>query len=202
MPAQEWIPVPDVAEQIDELLLDDLDLISELTHPLRSRIVHQLRHPHSVAELAAALEVPVTRLYHHIRRLEEIGMISVVATRQAGARTEHRFRNVAVDYRIDDRVMTSSDPDTFARTVGSLFDIARTQFQREVEVGALSPESVHGRATVVFNEYTFDQQRRGEFLERLHALMEEYAPTGETTDEATATDDRWRLFIAGFPLTD
>jgi DNA-binding transcriptional ArsR family regulator len=198
MSAHEWSPVPDAAEQIDEMLLDDLDLISELTHPLRSRIVHQLRQPYSVGELAEALEVPVTRLYHHIRRLEEIGMISVVATRQAGARTDHRYRNVAVDYRLDDRVMASSDPGTFARTVGSLFDVARTQFQREVEVGALSPESVHGRATVVFNEYTFDQQRRGEFLGRLQALMEEYSQNDETTD----TGDRWRLFIAGFPLTD
>jgi DNA-binding transcriptional ArsR family regulator len=198
MPAQEWIPVPDVAEQIDEMLLDDLDLISELTHPLRSRIVHQLQQPYSVAELAAALEVPVTRLYHHIRRLEEIGMISVVATRKAGARTEHRYRNVAVDYRLDDRVMASSDPDTFARTVGSLFDVARTQFQREVEIGALSPETLRGQATVIFSEFTFDQRQRAEFLDRLHALLAEYARTDETAD----TGDRWRLFIAGFPLTD
>lgn len=198
MPAQEWIPVPDAAEQIDEMLLDDLDLIAELTHPLRSRIVHQLRRPHSVAELAEALDVPVTRLYHHIRRLEEIGMISVVATRQAGARTEHRYRNVAVDYRLDDRVMAASDPGTFARTVGSLFDVARTEFQREVEVGALSPDSVHGRAAVVFNEYALDERRRVEFLDRLNSLLEEYKQPDQTVD----VDQRWRLFLAGFPLTE
>lgn len=44
---QEWIPVPDAPEQIEEMLLDDLDLISELTHPLRSRVLHRLRQPHS-----------------------------------------------------------------------------------------------------------------------------------------------------------
>ncbi len=198
MPAQEWIPVPDVPDQIDEMLLDDLDLIEDLTHPLRGRIIHRLRHPHSVAELAAALEVPVTRLYHHINRLEEIGMISVVATRQAGARTEHRYRNVALDYRLDDTVLAASDPDTVARAIGSLFDVARTEFQHEVEAGALSPDTARGQATFRISEFSFDRRQRAEFLDRLHALLEEYAQADETTD----IGNRWRLFVAGFPLTD
>lgn len=198
MPTQEWTPVPDVPEQIEEMLLDDLDLIGELTHPLRSRIVHQLRQPHSVAELAEALGVPVTRLYHHIKRLEEINMISVVATRQAGARTERRYRNVALGYRLDDKVSAATDPSTFARAVGSLFDIARTEFQREVDIGALTPDRVSGRATISFNQYSLDEQQLGEFLERLHALLEDYG----RVDETTGPDNRWRLFLAGFPLSD
>ncbi len=198
MPDQEWIPVPDVPEQIEEILLTDLDLITELTHPLRSRVLHRLRQPHSVAELAESLGVPVTRLYHHINRLEEIGMISVVATRRAGARTEHRYRNAAHDFRLDDKVIAAADTATFGRAIGSLFDVARTEFQREVEIGALSPERVHGRASIVFSEFSFDDDTLPKFLDRLHALLQEYSKI----DEATTSDNRWRLFVAGFPLTD
>lgn len=198
MPDQEWIPVPDAPEQVEEMLLDDLDLITELTHPLRSRVLHRLQQPHSVAELAESLAVPVTRLYHHIRRLEQTGMISVVATRRAGARTEHRYRNAARDFRLDAKVIAATDAATFGQTIGSLFDVARTEFQREVEIGALSPERVHGRASVVFSEFSFDDDTLPEFLGRLHDLIAEYAKI----DEATTSDNRWRLFLAGFPLTD
>ena len=198
MPTAEWIPVPDVPDQIDEMLFDDLDLIQELTHTVRGRVLHLLRQPHSVAELAEALDVPVTRLYHHIKRLEQLGVISIVATRQIGARTERRYRNVAFGYRLDDKVLTATDPGTFARAIGSLFDIARTEFQREVDIGALTPERVSGRATIGFNEFALDEQQLGEFLDRLHALLEEYGRVDETTD----TGHRWRLFLAGFPLTE
>ncbi len=181
------------------MLLDDLDLIDELTHPLRSRILHRLQRPHSVAELAEALDVPVTRLYHHIRRLEEIGMISVVATRQAGARTEHRYRNVALDYRLDRTVFESSEPETFSRAIGSLFDVARTEFQREVEVGALTQASVPGRATSQLQRVRPSTSTTvTEFLKRLHDLSLEF---GKVDPEAEP-GGRWRLFIAGFPLTD
>ena len=47
----EWLPLPDVPERIDELVIDDLDLIAELTHPTRSALIHRLRTPHSAAEL-------------------------------------------------------------------------------------------------------------------------------------------------------
>ena len=202
MPDQDWIPVPDAPEQIEEMLLDDLDLIGELTHPLRSRVLHRLRRPHSVGELAESLEVPITRLYHHINRLEEIGMISVVATRRPGARTEHRYRNAAPDFRLDDKVIGATDAATFARTVGSLFDVTKTEILREIEVGGLSPERVHGRASIAFSEFSLDDDTLAEFLDRLHALLAEYSKTDEQTDEQTDSYNRWRLFLAGFPLTD
>lgn len=199
MPDDDWIPTAEAPEQLDLMLLDDLDLIGEVTHPLRSRIIHRLRQPHSVAELAESLDVPVTRLYHHIKRLEEIGIISVVATRQAGARTERRYRNAAVDYRLDDSVLTSTDIDTFGRAVSSLFDVARTEFQREVELGALSPDNVRGQATLGLMQLELDDERRAELLDRLHALLREYQDP-ELTDAAPGS--QWRLFLAGFPLSD
>jgi DNA-binding transcriptional ArsR family regulator len=198
MSEPDWIPVPNAPEQLDELLIDDLELIGDITHPLRGRIIHRLREPHSVAELAASLDVPTTRLYHHIKRLEEIGMISVVATRRAGVVTERQYRNTALDFRIDDKVITSTDAETFGRAISSLFDVARTEFQREVELGALLPGTVRGRATIGLLELDLADEHRGEFTGRLHALIDEYKGDGR----AALPGNRWRLFLAGFPLTD
>jgi DNA-binding transcriptional ArsR family regulator len=197
MAENDWIPVPDAPEQLDELLFDDLDMIGEVTHPLRSRIIHRLRKPHSVAELAASLDMPATRLYHHIKRLQEIGIISVIATRRAGVVTERQYRNTARDFRLTDDVLTSIDAATFSRAISSLFDVARSEFQREVEIGALLPDTLSGNATVGLVQLSLDDRERAEFVDRLQALIAEYQAT-----DHDAPETRWRLFLAGFPLSE
>ncbi len=56
-----WTPVPDCGEPADRYMLQDLDLISEVTHPVRGLVLRRLRQPLTVAELAALLDVPITR---------------------------------------------------------------------------------------------------------------------------------------------
>ncbi len=193
---ENWVPVPGAPEMVDEKLFANLDIIDEVTHPLRGRIVYHLRQPHSVAELAANLDVPVTRLYHHIKRLEELGMIAVVATRRAGVVTERQYRNVARDFRIDQQILRSADPETIARVIGSVFDIARADFQREVRSGALVPGEVTGRAEINFSELTLSEEHLVDFVGRMQQLFAEFAQLDDIEGI------RFRLLVAGFPLTD
>jgi DNA-binding transcriptional ArsR family regulator len=192
----DWVPLPGVPEMLDEVLLDDVKLIGELTHPLRSRILHRLRQPRSVAELATDLEVPVTRLYHHIKHLEESGFIGVVATRRAAIVTERRYRNLARDFTLDSSVLAATDPDTLAQSIGSVFDVARTEFQREVRSQTLIPNDLQGRAAINFSEFTLSDEHLVEFVAAMRALLEKYS--GFDTPDGT----RFRLLVAGFPLTE
>lgn len=192
----DWVPVPDAPEMIDEMLLQDFDMIDEMTHPMRSRILNRLRQPRSVAEVAAELDVPVTRLYHHVKRLEELGLITVVATRRAAVVTERQYRNVAREFRVDREVIAAADPDTLGRAVGSAFDVARTEFQREVSNGALAAGDLEGRAAINFSEFTLSDEQLTDFLARMRQLFEEFAALD-------ASDGiRFRLLVAGFPLSD
>jgi DNA-binding transcriptional ArsR family regulator len=192
----DWVPLPGVPEMLDEVLLDDVKLIGELTHPLRSRILHRLRQPRSVAELATDLEVPVTRLYHHIKHLEESGFIGVVATRRAAIVTERRYRNLARDFTLDSSVLAATDPDTLAQSIGSVFDVARTEFQREVRSQTLIPNDLQGRAAINFSEFTLSDEHLVEFVAAMRGLLEKYS------EFDTPDGTRFRLLVAGFPLTD
>ena len=192
----DWVPVPDAPEMIDEMLLQDFEMIDEMTHPMRSRILNRLRQPRSVAEVAAELDVPVTRLYHHVKRLEELGLIAVVATRRAAVVTERQYRNVAREFRVDREVIATADPDTLGQAIGSVFDVARTEFQREVSNGALAAGDLEGRAAINFSEFTLSDEQLTDFLARMRQLFEEFAALD-------ASDGiRFRLLIAGFPLSD
>lgn len=195
-----WLPLDDAPPLLDELVVDDLSLVAEVTHPLRSRILHRLHTPQSAAELAAVLEVPVTRLYHHLHRLRALGLIVVVATRRSGARTEQRYRLRARSFRIDPDLTTHSQAD-IERTTLSLFDVVRTELQREFDLGALDPHALRDHSTLGMSTLLLTEEQRAELQRRLSALIAEFGDH-EALDPAAPGVQRVRLLAALFTLSD
>ncbi len=197
----DWHPLPDVPERIDELVIDDLDLIAELTHPTRSALIHRLRTPHSAAELAARLDVPVTRLYHHLNRLEELGIITVVATRRSGSKTERRYRNVAKGFRVDASVARDRSPEAVGAVIGALFDITKHDMQRELTLGTLDPDALEDDAAFALLGLSLRSDQHAAFVRRLHEVIDEF--TGmDAGNELDPDARRVRLLVAGFPITE
>ena len=82
------------------------------------------------------------------------------------------------------------------QAIGSVFDVTRTEFQREVSNGALAAGDLEGRAAINFSEFTLSDEQLTDFLARMRQLFEEFAALD-------ASDGiRFRLLIAGFPLSD
>jgi len=194
----DWTPVADAPEPIDELVLHDLALVDELTHPVRSQLLHRLRHPHSAAELADALAVPVTRLYHHLNRLEEIGLIAVVATRRSGAKTERRYQATARSVRVDRDAIAGKPPVAVGQALGVLFDVAKAELRHEVETGAIDPETLQHSGGLALVELSLSPERRNQFVERMQSLVKELL-TEQSDDDPNAI--RYRVLVAGFPLS-
>src|SRR5919112_744906 len=68
-----------------ERLISDAETLKAISDPLRLKIleamVARVGEPWSVKELAAALDVPQTRLYHHVELLLERDLIRVAGQR-------------------------------------------------------------------------------------------------------------------------
>jgi len=197
----DWTATAHADDFPDELLLHDLTVLDEIANPLRSALLFRLRRPQSAAELATAMDVPVTRLYHHLNRLTELGLIHVVATRRSGAKTERRYRTVASGFRLDPSIVESVDSGDFARTLGSLFDLAKHEMLGEFASGALSPSTMRGMSTFGLNELILTPDQRHEFVQKLGALIEEYITLDAVPDDAASDVHRFRVFVAGFPVT-
>ena len=187
---------------LDELVLDDLDTLGEITHVVRGPIFRRLRTPRSAAELAAEMDVPVTRLYHHLNALEARGLIRVVATRRVGAVTERRYQVVARSLRLDDDTYRDLDPRELAQAFGGLFDVAKLGLQREVEAEVFRTDSERDSALLLLNQLRLDPARQGELVRRLTALIDEFSTDGPdaTADGADDRGDRFALFIAAHPI--
>lgn len=190
-----WEPI-DGVEQAQSAVIDDLDLLPDLTHPVRGMLLRRLREPRSVAELAELMDVPVTRLYHHVNRLESLGLIQVVATRKVAAVTERRYQGSARSYRLGDGVIEAADPRELAQALGALFDTAKLSLQRQVEAGQL-PDP--GRHVLSLLDVRLTPERFAALVERITAIVEELA--GGAGDDDPGAEDV-TVFLTAFPDPD
>jgi DNA-binding transcriptional ArsR family regulator len=197
----EWTPIDGADTLGEELVLDDLDVIGEVTHPIRSALLHRLKSPHSAAELAAEMQVPVTRLYHHLNRLEQRGLIRVVATRRSGAKTERRYRVATRGMRVDPEAARGRSPQEVSAAIGTLFDVAKSELRHEIESGAIDPERIEDTAVIGFLGLSLTEQQHATFVDRLRAIVDELTrlDEGNALDPETA---RFRVMLAGFPISD
>jgi predicted ArsR family transcriptional regulator len=184
-------PLPALAE------LDSTDKLDELMHRVRGPLLRHLRTPHSAAELAAELDVPVTRLYHHLKVLESAGFIEVVATRRVGAALERRYRAIARGFRVGPEAVR--DAGDLARALASVLDSTRSDLVAAVESGAIDAhgglEAADLDVAIWSLRLRLGQQDRAELVERMEAVLAEFRERSIDT----ADGGEFAVFAITFP---
>jgi DNA-binding transcriptional ArsR family regulator len=191
-----WETLPGCESPAEQMDLDDLDLLAEATHPMRGAILRRLKSPRSVAELAELLDVPITRLYHHVNRLTDFALIRVVAVRRVGAVIERRYQVVAKSYRVDEDLLTTTDPRELSIALASIFDVAKLGFQRFIEAGGIGGAPLDDeRSTLSLGEIRLSDARRRELMQELTELVERFP---SDVDETDPEGSRITLFVAAY----
>lgn len=192
----DWEPT-DAGPPADELELTDLELLNDLTHPVRGVIFRRLRQPHSAAELAAELDMPVTRLYHHLNRLEQLGIIHVVATRRVGAALERRYQTTARSLKLSDASIDLHEPREVSQAMGAMYDFAKLRLQREIETGAFHDRENERDTLISFHEMSLTDAQREHLVTRLKDVVDELLELDDATDRGPR---RYVVFVAAHPV--
>src|SRR3712207_1417060 len=96
------MPNPDQLDPKDIYFISDLETLKVVSDPLRLRILECFRGvPATVKDVAAALDMPPTRLYYHVNQLEERGLIHVVETRVVSGIIEKHYQTTAYRLTVD-----------------------------------------------------------------------------------------------------
>jgi len=191
-----WTPVEGVGPPVERRDLDDLGLMADVTHPVRGSILRRLKQPRTVAELADLLGVPITRLYHHVNRLTDGGLIHVVATRQVAAVTERRYQTVARSFGVDAELLTSTDQRELSAVFGSLFDVAKLGFQRYVESDAFDTGAAEAHSVLSLSEIHLSPGRHRELIRRISEVIDEFpSDVGDDDPDAASV----QFFVAVSP---
>jgi predicted ArsR family transcriptional regulator len=148
-----------------------------------------LEGAHTVKELAAALDVPPTRLYYHVRMLEEHGLIEVVDRRMVSGIEERRYRSIEEAWNMLEFPESGADTeDAVAATLAAV--------KAEMAVALHdAPDTMTAIPSFALTELMLSPAELELVQERVAALMDDF---GYHRENAPADARRYRFLIAGY----
>ena len=192
----------------DGYVLNDLEQVRLLAHPLRSRILMQFcEGEFTTKQVAERLGERPTKLYHHVEMLDKAGLIRKTRTQQNRGTVEQYFTAIAKSFQVDPLLFssgTTTEPagkdvsgvllDLFAgtgREMAELYpDVATVEAEDEALLGHLAVKA--------------QQQHIDELRKRLDAVadyIQELMDLGEDAEEEGIGAERtFRLTFAFYPL--
>ena len=172
-------------EPADVYQIDDLKGFELLSDATRIEVLELLREPHSVKEIAAAMDVPRTRLYHHVGMLEEAGMLAVVDERQAGALTEKIYQVAAKNFRPSEEFSKNANKRELAEAIlTSVMSTTRADFLRALEDGRFSMEKDTSAKQLAIGRrlMRLTPDHLENLVDDLEAVLEKYSDLADSKD--------------------
>jgi DNA-binding transcriptional ArsR family regulator len=176
----------------DILMIDNLETLKVVADPLRLKILELLRRePQTVKQLAAAIDVPIKKLYYHVNLLEEHGLIRVASTRVVSGIIEKQYQVTA--YRLSvDRTLLSPDVespgDNLDAFLSMILDHSKSEIAKSVRAGLieLGPEKLLQQRGLILGRrwMRLSPARADAFLARLQELQEEFEAPQPDESEA------------------
>jgi DNA-binding transcriptional ArsR family regulator len=145
-----------------------------LSDPLRLKMWEQLRIPRlwTIAELADQVRASSLRVRHHLKVLENAGLVEVAGTAPSG--TGHAYCGKHDDV---NEWGVASDPVEQAQFASAWFDASKSDIEHAIYEQARQAEAGERVLGLNWGRATFQTSVKGlvEFNDRLLALIEEFA---------------------------
>jgi DNA-binding transcriptional ArsR family regulator len=178
-------------------VIDDLETLKVIAEPTRAAVLELLAQPHSVTELAAALGVPRTRLYHHIELLESKGFVEQVDERRARSLTERVYALTAKEFKPGPRLLRSGDLTERADAITTLMlDTTKADLRRAVTTGEVSLDEAGDRPQLgIGRSIAFlSPEQAAEFIAELQQLVARFDAAHESASDARPFALVWALY--------
>ncbi len=189
--------------QSEVRVLDDLEVLPVLGHPLRVQILEALRAPASAAGVARAVGQPRQKVNYHLKELERVGLVRPTGERRVGNFVETLYQAVARCYVVSPKVAWA-DP----RRMQALSD------QHSLETLVLLGERLQRDAAALLDRAAFDgaqiasasvvaEARFASEAEREAFLGAYLRATAELLDRyGTKEGAAYRVVLAAYPETE
>jgi len=162
--------------------VNDVEVLKALADPTRLAILTALmKSGHdlpvmSVKELAAELGEPQTKLYRHVRQLEEAGLIRVAATRLVSGILEQRYQACQRDLMLD-RGFVREHADESEVAMQAVLDLYRDGFfaafrADRLPVDELPAEGDYRRPLIFVADLRVSPARAAELRSKLQEIMD------------------------------
>jgi len=190
----------------EKLIIEDLDALKVIADPLRTQIIEILTHqPANVKQIADKLGLAPSKLYYHVNMLEKAGFIVVVETRMVANMQEKYYRTVANSFDLDESLLsfhTDAGQDSVHTALNNILDTTRDDILRSLQARlfALDQGSTEKKSRWMLTRQTnyISEDRANEFMERLEALLKEFAQVTDA-DETAVSTHHYAFNVAFYP---
>ena len=192
-------------EPEDVRYIGDVETLRAISDATRMRILEtmvQRRSPAwSVKELAAALEMPQTRLYHHVELLLERDLIRATERRVVSGIIETRYSVAALSFQLDRSLFATDQTaglEVLHETLLAVFDTARAEVELSFRIGTIKADGPSEEHTFLLTRglTRLTTERAAELRGRLQALLGEFDDTAREDPEARA----FGIVLALYPM--
>ena len=184
-------------------MVEDIEALQVLGHPLRVRILELLREPGSAATIARELGETRQKVNYHLKELERVGLVEPVGERRAGNFIETLYEAAGRSFLVAPSVAWSDPRRVDAlRQQHSLENLVMVgaQLQRDaislLDRAAFDGEQI-ASAAVEADVHFADERDRAAFLEEYLAAVQELC-------DRHGARDGWpyRVVLAAHPASD
>ena len=127
-PGQPTDDIPDVFE------LETLEQLRAIADELRTRIAEALTHrPMTVTQLGEMLGQAPAKIHYHVRELERVGLVRLVATREKSGILEKYYRAIAKTFTASKTLLMNAPTDETFAAMRSFLDNTTRAFLRASE---------------------------------------------------------------------
>jgi DNA-binding transcriptional ArsR family regulator len=114
--------------------LETLEQLRAIADELRSRIVEALTHrAMTVTQLGELLGQAPAKIHYHVRELERVGLVRLVATREKSGILEKYYRAIARSFNASKTLLLNAPSDETFAAMRSFLDSASRAFLRATE---------------------------------------------------------------------
>lgn len=182
-----------IFEMRDVLYLEEIEQAETLLKPQRIEVLRQLAEPRSCTEVADRLDQTQQRVYYHVRKLVDAGLVTKVAERKVRGIQEGVYQASARSYwlspRLVGRIGLRRTRDVLS--LGHLLDLME---EVQADVAALDPAAGELPSLGVSGEIRVPAERRQEFLTDLQTVLQDLF-----TRYGGAEGDAFKLAVACYP---
>ena len=177
----------------DVLYLDQIEQAETLLKPQRIDVLRQLAEPRSCTEVATRLDQTPQRVYYHVKRLVEAGLVTQVSERKVRGIHEGIYQASARSYwlspRLVGRIGLRHEQDELS--LGYLLDLME---EVQADVAALDRTTPELPSIGVSGEIRVRPEQRQQFLDDLKTTLQNlFARYGG------AEGDTFKLAVACYP---
>ncbi|MGE5594092.1 MAG: ArsR/SmtB family transcription factor [Betaproteobacteria bacterium] len=119
-------------------VIRDVDQLRMMAHPYRLRIMHDLaKGKFTVTQLAERYGDTPAKVHHHVKKLEKVGLVRLVETREVSGILEKYYEAVAGDFHVEGSLLKTAEAqdsatDSIQRMLGFIYRTAKRGFEQTV----------------------------------------------------------------------